>query len=390
MYVRCGSIELARNLFDCMPEKELITWNAMISGYAQNGLATRVLELYCEMEALGICPDPVTLVGVLSSCANLGARKVGTKVEQQIECSGFGLNPFLKNALIHMYARCGNLARARAIFDEMPEKNLISWTAIIGGYGMHGQGEIAVQLFDEMIKDGIQPDGAMFVSVLSACSHAGLTHKGLDYFALMERNYGLLPGPEHYSCVVDLLGRAGRMAEAQWLIESMPMEPDGAVWGALLGACKIHKNVKLAELAFDRVIELEPSNIGYYVLMSNIYTEAENLGGVLRIRVMMRERKLKKDLGCSYVEYKGKTHLFMAGDRSHPQTEEIYRMLNKLERFVNELVGYTANDQERRNEEELVSGMGVHSEKLAIAFGLLNSSLEMDILVIKNLRICIA
>ncbi|XP_057466851.1 putative pentatricopeptide repeat-containing protein At3g11460, mitochondrial [Actinidia eriantha] len=387
MYVRCGSIELARNLFDGMPMKELITWNAMISGYAQNGLATHVLELYREMESSGISPDPVTLVGVLSSCANLGARKVGLKVEQQVECSGFGFNPFLKNALINMHARCGNLARARAIFDDMTEKNLVSWTAIIGGYGVHGQGEIAVGLFDEMTKSGIQPDGTVFVSILSACSHAGLTDKGLDYFALMERDYGLKPGPEHYACMVDLLGRAGRLAEAQGLIESMQVETDGSVWGALLGACKIHRNAELAELAFDQVIKLEPMNTGYYVLMSNIYTEAENSEGVLRVRMMMRERKLIKDIGCSYIEYKGRNHLFMAGDRSHPQTEEIYRILNELEGLVKELSGYKKNYQERRNE-ELVSGIGVHSEKLAIAFGLLNTGLGMEILVIKNLRIC--
>ncbi|CAK9145143.1 unnamed protein product [Ilex paraguariensis] len=353
MYVRCGSVELARKLFDDIPEKGLITWNAMISGYAQNGLATHVLDLYREMELSAISPDPTTFVGILSSCANIGAQNVGREVEQKIECGGFGFNPFLKNALINMYARCGNLVRARAIFDDMPEKNLVSWTVIIGGYGTHGQGDIAVELFDEMIGSGIQPDGAVFVSVLSACSHAGLTDKGLDYITAMEWNYGLQPGPEHYSCVVDLLGRAGRLKEAMELIESMTMKPDGAVWGALLGACKIHRNVELAELAFERVIELEPTNIGYYVLLSNIYSEAENLEGVLRIRVMMRERKLKKDPGYSYVEYRGRTHLFVAGSRSHAQTEEIYAMLNRLEDLVKKLDMPDKNDQERKMKDSL-------------------------------------
>ncbi|XP_059646672.1 putative pentatricopeptide repeat-containing protein At3g11460, mitochondrial [Cornus florida] len=387
MYIRCGSVELARKLFDEIPQKGLITWNAMISGYAQNGLATHVLDLYQEMKLSGICPDPVTLVGVLSSCANLGAQKVGCQIERQIELSEFGFNTYLKNALINMYARCGNLIRARAIFDDMPEKNLVSWTAIIGGYGMHGQGEIAVQLFDKMIMTGIRPDGAIFVSVLSACSHAGLTDKGLHYFAVMGREYGLQPGPEHYSCVVDLLGRAGRLQEAQELIRSMPVKPDGALWGALLGACKIHKNVELAELAFQRVIELEPTNIGYYVLLSNIYSEANNLEGVLRIRVMMRERKLKKEPGCSYVEHKGRTHLFVAGDTSHPQTEEIYKMLDRLEDLVEGFDRPKKNDKAGRNE-ELISGMRVHSERLAIAFALLNTGVGAEILVIKNLRVC--
>ncbi|KAG8376738.1 hypothetical protein BUALT_Bualt09G0095000 [Buddleja alternifolia] len=382
MYVHCGSIKSARKLFDEIPEKGLITWNAMISGYSQNGLGTEVLDLYRDMLSLGVCPDEVTLVGVLSSCANLGAQRIGREVEEKIESLGFGYNPFLKNSLISMYARCGNLARARAIFDAMPAKNLVSWTAIIGGYGMHGHGEVAVGLFDEMIRTDIHPDKAIFVCVLSACSHAGLTDKGLDYFYSMEKKYNLIPGSEHYSCVVDLLGRAGRLSEARNLIESMPMKPDGPVWGALLGACKIHKNVELAELAFDKVVELEPTNIGYYVLLSNIYSESDNLGGVLRIRVMMRERRLKKDPGYSYVEFKGRTHLFMAGDISHPQTKEIYAMLQKLEDFAKKENG------ERKKDQAIMRNTAVHSERLAIAFALLNTNAKGDILVIKNLRIC--
>ncbi|KAL3532105.1 hypothetical protein ACH5RR_005626 [Cinchona calisaya] len=386
MYVKCESIELARKLFDGIPEKGLITWNAMISGYAQNGLATHVLNLYHEMESSGVCPDAVTFVGVLSSCANLGAQKIGQEVEQKVGRIGLGFNPFLKNALINMYARCGNLPKARAIFDGMPRKTLVSWTAIIGGYGMHGLGDVAVKLFDEMISAGIKPDGPVFVSVLSACSHAGLTNRGLGYFSQMERVYGVKPGIEHHSCVVDLLGRAGRLEDAYKLIETMPVEPDGAVWGALLGACKIHKNVELAEIAFDKVVKLEPWNIGYYVLLSNMYADDENLAGVLRIRLMMRERKLRKDPGYSYVEFKGRIHLFVAGDTSHPQTEEVYSMLDKLEDLIKELNWSKKNDE--GSNKELLSSAGVHSERLAIAFALLNTDIVVDILVIKNLRIC--
>lgn len=387
MYVKCGLMDDARTLFDAMPEKGLISWNAMISGYAQNGHATNVLELYREMKLLDFCPDPVTLVGVLSSCAHLGAHGVGREVEQQIEFLGFGSNPFLCNSLINMYARCGNLVKAHAIFNSMNDKSIVSWTAIVGGYGMHGHGEIAAQLFDEMIRNGIRPDKTIFVSVLSACSHAGLTDKGLEYFALMEGKYGLQPGPEHYSCMVDLLGRAGRLKEAKDLIGSMQLKPDGAVWGALLNACKIHHNVELAELAFERVIELEPTNVGYYVLLSNIYSDGENLEGVLKVRGMMRERQLRKKPGCSYVELKGKVHVFLAGDRSHRQTVKIYKMLDKLENLVKELDEYKQNKNRRRKEEQLV-GDGVHSERLAIAFGLLNTKPGTEIVVIKNLRAC--
>lgn len=385
MYVKCGSIEFAKNLFDLMPKRGLITWNAMISGYAQNGLASNVLDLYGDMKSLGIHPDPVTLVGILSSCAHLGAHSIGCEVERQIELSGFGSNPFLNNALISMYSRCGKLAKARAIFDAMPEKTVVTWTAIMNGYGIHGQGEKATQLFDDMIKSGIKPDGAAFVSVLSACSHAGLTDEGLGYFDMMKQRYRLQPGPEHYSCVVDLLGRAGKLDEALYLIRTMRVKPDGAVWGALLGACKIHKNVELAQLAFERVIELEPENIGYYVLLSNIHNEAGNLDGVLRVRVMMRDRNLRKDPGYSYVEHRGKVHLFMAGERNHPQIEEIYRLLHELDSLVEEHDDLKTN--EWRND-ELLGGMSMHSERLAIAFGILNSEPQAEIIVIKNLRVC--
>ncbi|CAN1820895.1 Putative pentatricopeptide repeat-containing protein At3g11460, mitochondrial [Linum perenne] len=352
MYLRCGEINSARKLFDEIPGKGLITWNAMINGYSQNGLANDVLELYremgssgIEMGSSGIHPNPLTLVGVLSSCANLGAHEVGMEVEMQTHARGFMLDPFLNSGLINMYARCGNLVKAREIFDGLSANNLVSWTAIIGSYGMHGEGEIAVELFDDMIKSGTRPDGRVFVNVLSACSHAGLTDKGLHYFDAMEHKYKLHPGPEHYSCMVDLLGRAGRLEEAHRLIKSMKAEPDDAVWGALLGACKIHRNVELAELAFERVIELEPTNIGYYVLLSNIYKDAGNSEGILRIRRMMRERKLKKDPGCSYVEFMGKVHIFLSGDKSHPQSKQIYKFLDELESEMKELDSLTTEGE---------------------------------------------
>ncbi|KAK4348348.1 hypothetical protein RND71_031103 [Anisodus tanguticus] len=257
-------------------------------------------------EEPGVNPDAVTFVGVLSACANLGAQKIGLKAEEKIRSNSMRCNIFLKNALINMYARCGNLAKVRIIFDEMPEKNLVS--EYMG---------------------------------LETLLHAGLTKKGLDYLDLMKREFGLKPRSEHYSC--------------------------------------IHKNVELAELAFNKVVELEPTNIGYYALLSNIYTEANNSQGILRVRLMMRKRKLKKDPGYSYFECKGKTHLFVAGDGSHPQTKEIYKMLNRLEHG-----GANKNDQNQEPRDV----MGVHSERLAIAFALLNTEIGTDILVIKNLRIC--
>lgn len=389
MYVKCGSVEMARRLFDGIRNKGLITWNAMISGYAQNGLASQVLDLYKKMEVHRINPDAVTYVGVLSSCANLGAQTVGNEIERRIQTTGLNSNSFLKNALINMHVRCGNLLKARKIFESMSPKTLVSWTAMISGYGVHGQGELAVKLFDEMICSGIKPDRTAFVCVLSACSHAGLTDKGFKYFRAMKNDYNLIPGPEHYSCMVDLLGRIGKLNEALKLIESMPIQADGAVWGALLGACKIHKNVSLAEIAFHRVIELEPENIGYYVLLSNIYSDAGNVEGLVKVRVLMREWKLKKQPGYSYVEAKGMIDLFVAADRSHPRTDEIYRILSNLECLI---TGVDKGKARLRCENGYViradDGVGVHSEKLAVAFALLSTDAGTEIVIIKNLRIC--
>ncbi|PKA51135.1 Putative pentatricopeptide repeat-containing protein [Apostasia shenzhenica] len=381
-YSKTGDIGVARQVFDEMlVPRELISWNAMISACAQNGLARDVLDLYVEMGRSGEArPDPVTLVSVLSSCASLGAHTFGISVERSIEENkSFISNIFLQNALINMHARCGNLTRARALFDEMPQRSLVSWTAIISGFGMHGHGDIALHLFDRMLLEGIRPDGVLMVSVLSACSHAGLAQRGMHYFSIMETAYGVQRRQEHFACMVDLLGRGGKLKEALELIRSMPMVADGAVWGALLGSCKIHKNVEYAEMAFNHVVELEPSNVGYYVLLSNVYLDAGILDGVARIRSMMRRRGLKKDPGCSYMELKGRVHMFMADDHSHPQAKRIYKKLFRLERLVKEdsAVGKVGN----------LNWVGIHSEKLAVAFGLLNAE-GSEIKIMKNLRIC--
>ncbi|KAG0463674.1 hypothetical protein HPP92_019276 [Vanilla planifolia] len=390
-YSKTGDVDLACRVFDEMPHpRELISWNALISAYAQNGVAHRVLDLFKKMERSGEAePDPVTLVCVLSSCANLGAKGFGLTIERIIEKhESFSSNIFLKNSLINFHARCGDLSRAGEMFDRMPEKSLISWTAMISGYGMHGFGEIALNVFERMLAEGFRPDGVLMVSVLSACSHSGLYKRGMRYFLSMKDVYGVQPRAEHYACMVDLMGRAGRLKDALELIHSMPVEPDGAVWGALLAACKVHKNVELGEMAFEHVAELEPTNVGYYVLLSNIYLAAGRLDGVARIRGLLKRRGLKKDPGCSYMEDKGRVHLFLADDHSHLQNEEIYQMIARLEWLIREeddLDVEKINWDEYGEPERLI---GIHSEKLAIAFGLLNTEPGREIMVMKNLRVC--
>uniref|UniRef100_A0ACD5W4L5 Uncharacterized protein n=1 Tax=Avena sativa TaxID=4498 RepID=A0ACD5W4L5_AVESA len=392
VYGRRGAA-LARQVFNEMPmaSRDLVSWNAVLSAHAQNGLAVDALDLYSRMrghDGNGVEPDAVTLVGVLSSCAHLGARSVGLGVEQYMQerLPGFRTNLQLCNSLINFHARCGSLPRAQQLFDEMPRKSIVSWTALITGYGMHGHGDVTVNLFQMMVSEGIRPDNVAMVGLLSACSHSGLYDEGRKYFSAMESTYQLRPTVEHYTCMVDLLGRAGRLKEARDLISSMPMPADGAVWGALLGACKIHKNVEIGEEAFEHVIKLEPSNAGYYVLMANIYTDTGQLEGVVRVRAMMRERGLKKEPGCSYVEHKGRVHLFMADDHSHPQAKRIYELVIKLEHMVKEKTGGTAGT-DGHSKKAPVPLIGFHSEKLAVAFGMLNTD-GGEIVVIKNLRVC--
>ncbi|EAZ35608.1 hypothetical protein OsJ_19898 [Oryza sativa Japonica Group] len=389
---------LARQVFEEMPRasRDLVSWNAVISAHAQNGLAVEAVELYRRMrgpEGGGVEPDAVTLVGVLSSCAHTGARRVGLDVERYVRDTipGFRDNLPLCNALINFHARCGSLAQAQELFDEMPERSVVSWTTLIIGYGMHGQGDIAVDLFETMVSEATAPDSVAMVGLLSACSHAGMYDEGRKYFSTMERDYCLRPKLEHYTCMVDLLGRAGRLDEARELIASMPMAADGAVWGALLGACKIHKNVEMGEEAFERVVSLEPANVGYYVLMANIYADAGQLDGVAKVRAAMRRRGLRKEPGCSYVEHKGKVHLFMADDHSHPQARRIYELVVELERMVKEKTGGDVVEERAEKavaEAAAVPLVGFHSEKLAVAFGLLNTEAGSEIVVIKNLRVC--
>ncbi|KAG6467345.1 putative pentatricopeptide repeat-containing protein At3g11460, mitochondrial [Zingiber officinale] len=386
-FSRIGAVDVARQLFDEMPDqrKDLVSWNAMISCYAQNGLAHQVLAFYDKMkESTSVEPDAITLICVLSSCANLGAHSIGRRIESFInQKDSYTSNTHIKNALINLHAKCGDLARARKVFDEMHQRTIVSWTAMIAGYGMHGHGDEALFLFDKMLEEGIKPDEVVMVSVLSVCSHVGMTDKGMEYFASMKTVHGIMPSREHYACMVDLLGRAGQLKEAWDLIVSMPMEPDGPIWGALLGACKIHKNVELGELAFEKVSKLDPTNVGYYVLLSNIYSDAGRLDGVARIRAIMKQNGLKKDPGCSYVDYKGKVHLFMADDHSHPQANRIYKMILQLEAMVK-----NDNGVYRNKTTENLPLTGIHSEKLALTFGLLNTESGEEIVVIKNLRVC--
>ncbi|KAK9130336.1 hypothetical protein Sjap_010823 [Stephania japonica] len=275
VYSRLNEIEFARQIFNEAPEKSLESWNAIISGYTQNGLTEMAISIFRRMQTLKVQPNPVTITSILSACAQLGAVTLGKWVHELIVRENFQSNIYVSTALIDMYAKCGSIKEAQILFDTMPEKNVVSWNAMISGYGLHGLGHEALRLFDEMSKAGVSPNGVTFLAALHACSHAGLVREGEKIFQLMS-DYGITRGPEHYACLVDLFGRAGRLEEALEFIKGMPVEPGPAEWGALLGACMVHKNKTLAQIASDNLFKLDSESVGYHVLLSNIHSSDGN------------------------------------------------------------------------------------------------------------------
>eukprot|EP01018_Ginkgo_biloba_P023309 Gb_30523 [translate_table: standard] len=390
MYAKCGSIELSSQLFDSMIKRDVVSWNAMIAGYVQNGHANEALKLIHEMQLAGTKPNLITMVSVLPACAHLSDLQQGKLIHGYIIRSRFESDVCVETALIDMYAKCGSIEIARKVFDKMSKRNEISWSAMISGYGMNGKGQEALALFSQMQQTDLKPNHITFISVLSACSHAGLVDEGWQYFDCMRQDYSITPGMEHYACMVDLLGRAGCLDEAQDFIKRMPLEPSACVWGALLSACRIHCNIVLGEHVAKQLFSLEPEIPGHYVLLSNIYAEAGRWDDVAQVRAMMKHKGLQKAPGCSWIEVNNKVHAFLVGDRLHPQSEKIYASLEILAGQMKE-AGYVSetnfvlHDVEEEVKEHMLCS---HSEKLAIAFGLINTSPGTSIHITKNLRVC--
>eukprot|EP01018_Ginkgo_biloba_P030286 Gb_21437 [translate_table: standard] len=390
MYAKCGRIEIAQELFNKMSERDVVSWNTMMAGYAQYGLANEALALFHQMQLADVKPNSVTMLTLLPACAYFGALQQGKLIHSYIIKSGFELSVSVGNALIDMFAKCGSVKDARLVFDKMYERDLVSWSTMIAGYGMHGHGEDALALFSQMQQTGLKPDHITFIGVLSACSHCGLVEKGSQYFDCMSRDYCITPGVEHYACMVDLLGRAGHLYQAHNFIRHMPLEPDAGVCGALLNACRIHHNIELGEHVSKYLVKLEPKNAGNYVLLSNIYAAAGRWADVAKVRTVLKDTGLKKSPGCSWIEVKNNVHSFLVGDRSHPQSVKIYAMLEALAGQMKE-AGYVSersfvlHDVEEEEKEDILC---THSEKLAIAFGLISMSPGTSIQVTKNLRVC--
>ncbi|KAI4303581.1 hypothetical protein MLD38_039190 [Melastoma candidum] len=413
MYARMGKMEISRVIFDSMEVRDVVSWNTMITGYINCECHENALSLLGKMQKTDtsagtdaivdddensgdIRPNTITLMTVLPACGALAATRKG----QEIHC--YAIRHMLDSdiavgsATVDMYAKCGCLDFARRAFNLMPVRNIVTWNVIIMAYGMNGQGEEALQLFRQMVDEeangqGLKPNDITFIALLAACSHSGMVDEGISLFNRMKDDYDIDPSPDHYACAVDLLGRAGQVVEAFHLVDTMPSGfSKAAAWSSLLGASRIHQNVEIGEIAAMNLIELEPNVSSHYVLLSNIYSSAGLWDRAMKIRARMMEMGIKKEPGYSWIEFNDKVHRFVAGDLSHPQSVHLYQYLSKLASRM-KTQGYVPDtscvlhDVSEDEKESLLRG---HSEKLALAFGILNTTPGTTIRVAKNLRVC--
>ncbi|XP_057549081.1 pentatricopeptide repeat-containing protein At3g57430, chloroplastic [Amaranthus tricolor] len=411
MYSRIGKVEISRGIFNSMEQKDIVSWNTMITGSVVCGLHSEALLLLHEMQRHENDNDEhenenhrrnhqransITLMAILPGCACLSALAKGKEIHSYALKNNMASDVAVGSALVDMYAKCGCLSLSQKVFDHMPKKNVITWNVLIMAYGMHGEGDKALSLFEKMSaqfsqSSEVKPNDVTFIAVFAACSHSGLVDEGLNLFHSMRDEYGIDPNSDHYACLVDLLGRAGKLQAAYELINSMPVNYDKTgAWSSLLGACRVHKNVELGEIAARNLIDLEPHIDSHYVLLSNIYSSAGFWEKALDVRKNMKQMGVRKEPGCSWIEHGDKVHKFLAGDSLHPQSARLYGFIEDLsERMKKE--GYVPDTScvlhniDEGEKETLLCG---HSEKLAIAFGILNSPPGRIIRVAKNLRVC--
>ncbi|KAH7651163.1 Tetratricopeptide-like helical domain-containing protein [Dioscorea alata] len=392
-YVGVGDVRMAREVFDDMPERDVVSWSTVIAGYVQEGSFMEAMELFCEMQLAGARPNEFTLTTVLAACSNLVALEQGKWIHMYIDRAKIKMNDRLLAALIDMYSKCGDAESSLRLFDSADNalrSSIRPWNAMLSGFAIHGLSEAAIQHFERMKMENIAPDKVTFVSLLNACSHGRLVDEGRLYFESMKSIHGIDPEIEHYGCMVDLLGRAGRLKEAEEFIESMPVTPDTAIWSALLAACKIHRDTVMADRIGKLVNNSEPENLGCQVLLANIYSSSGRWVDAKDVRKNMGITGRRKTPGCSSIELDGMFHQFFVGDKSHPQTKQIYLFLEEMYTKL-KMAGYAPEigevllDIDGEDRETVLSR---HSEKLAIAFALMNTPPGTPIRIVKNLRVC--
>ncbi|XAR51601.1 hypothetical protein NMG60_11006273 [Bertholletia excelsa] len=364
MYCKCGKVEEAEKLHNRMEEQTIVSWNAMISGFSSNELREEAQRCFSQMLEMRINPDDFTYATILDTCADVAAVGLGKQIHAQIIKQELQSDVYITSTLVDMYSKCGDMEGSRVVFEKAANRDFVTWNAMICGYAHHGHGKEALAIFEEMQLMGVEPNHATFVSVLRACAHMGLVKQGFYYFNAMSSEYMLDPKLEHYSCMVDLLGRSGQVSEALSFVRKMPIQADDVIWRTLLSSCKMQGNVEVAEEATKSLLQLDPEDSAAYILLSNVYANAGMWGEVSKMRKMMRYGGLKKEPGCSWIEVKSELHLFLAGDKTHPRRKEIYENLNAL---IAEMkwAGYVPSkdyvleygDTEYELQEELVSCM---------------------------------
>ncbi|KMZ68129.1 Pentatricopeptide repeat-containing protein [Zostera marina] len=390
-YINAGLVDAGFAFFRDIPCKNMLSWTMMISCFAQNGFGEDALKLFTRMRIEGIKPCDFILSSAVSACAGLGALELGRQIHGLLLLSGYDSSNSTGNALVTMYAKCGMVEEAHHVFYSMSCLDYISWNAMIAALAQHGRGFEAIGFFKEMLHNRIRPDRITFLTILSACNHAGLVDQGLRYFDSMKDDYNIVAGEDHYARLIDLLGRAGRITEAKEVIASMPFEPGPLIWEAVLSACRIHEDLKLGIHAADQLFEMTPQHDGTYVLLSNMYAAAGMWDGVAKVRKLMKDRQIKKEPGCSWIEYGNKVHVFLVSDTNHPDIWEVHRFLEMLGAKMRKM-GYTPNTKfvlhDVESEEHKEYALSTHSEKLAVGFALLKLPAGATIRVMKNLRIC--
>ncbi|OAY31972.1 pentatricopeptide repeat-containing protein At3g14330 [Manihot esculenta] len=391
LYAECGCLSEVVKMFDEMPQRNVVSWNSLIAGFAKQDQLFEALDVFRKMQSEGVGFSWVTITTLLPICARLATLHIGKELHAQIVKSAKRPDILVLNALIDMYVKCGTFDYGRRLFNGMRNKDLASWNAMLTGYAINGHMREAMELFDEMVSSGMTPDEVTFIALLSGCSHAGLTEDGIKLFDKMDIDFGVSPCLEHYACLVDILGRAGRIGDAIEIVKNMTMKPSASIWGSLLNSCHLHGDVHLGETIAEQLFELEPNNSGNYVMLSNIYANAGMWDSVNKVREIMQTRGIKKEAGCSWIQVKNIIHTFVAGGgfefRNSVEYKKIWDELSEAMKKIGYIpdTSVVLHDVNEETKEMWVCG---HSERLATIFALINTASGMPIRITKNLRVC--
>ncbi|KAF6139993.1 hypothetical protein GIB67_020384 [Kingdonia uniflora] len=390
-YGKCQQIESAEMVFDEVREPSDVTWGSMVSAFVFNNEEEKACGIFMQARKENVEPTDYMFSSVLSACAGLSVLEMGRSMHGLAVKACVDERVYVGSALVDMYGKCGNIEESRHAFDELPKRNLVTWNAMMGGYTHQGHADMALALLKEMTEGKeVTPNYVTLVCVLSACSRAGSVKEGMKIFEVMRERYHVEPVIQHYACVVDMLGRAGMVERAYKFIKAMPIRPNISVWGALLGACRVYGNPKLGKIAADNLFEIDPQDSGNRVLLSNMFAAAGRWEEATVVRKEMKDVGIKKDPGCSWISVKNVVHIFQAKDNSHPRNSEIQAIIAKLKSDM-KVAGHVPDTNfalHDLEEEEKESEVWSHSEKLALAFGLMCIPRGVPIRITKNLRVC--